>query len=205
MPFAPDDDYASYVDGRPRADGVRAFLESRHISLPEGQPDDPPDAATVNGLGNRKNDLRPGHDPRPTASALRRIGPLPGGGAAAGLRRAVVSASANCRRRAACRRHRDASSRSASTAPSRPSGTWPASRPPTPTWRPPGPGRHGRAGRGVRGRPRRGRVPGAAGRFGCSDRRRPGRPGRCPARHGRRRWWSADLAEPRCGPPRADG
>jgi beta-phosphoglucomutase family hydrolase len=57
--FAPftDRDYADYVDGRPRADGVRTFLESRDIHLPEGNPDDPPDAVTVNGLGNRKNDL----------------------------------------------------------------------------------------------------------------------------------------------------
>jgi beta-phosphoglucomutase family hydrolase len=50
-------DYAEYVDGRPRADGVREFLRSRGIELPEGAPDDPPDAETVNGLGNRKNHL----------------------------------------------------------------------------------------------------------------------------------------------------
>lgn len=55
-PFT-DDDYADYVDGKPRADGVRDFLESRSITLPEGDPDDPPDAETVNGLGNRKNNL----------------------------------------------------------------------------------------------------------------------------------------------------
>ncbi|WP_424187412.1 beta-phosphoglucomutase family hydrolase [Actinokineospora sp. G85] len=48
-------DYAAHVDGRPRADGVRAFLESRGIHLPEGAPDDPPDAETVNGVGNHKN------------------------------------------------------------------------------------------------------------------------------------------------------
>ncbi|WP_156758681.1 beta-phosphoglucomutase family hydrolase [Actinokineospora pegani] len=52
--FTPQD-YAAHVDGRPRADGVRAFLESRGIHLPEGAPDDPPDAATVNGVGNHKN------------------------------------------------------------------------------------------------------------------------------------------------------
>ena len=46
-----DRDYAEYVDGRPRADGVREFLRSRGITLPEGTPDDPPDAATVNGVG----------------------------------------------------------------------------------------------------------------------------------------------------------
>ncbi len=52
-----DQDYATYVDGRPRADGVREFLRSRGIELPEGTPDDPPDAPTVNGVGNRKNEL----------------------------------------------------------------------------------------------------------------------------------------------------
>ncbi|WP_370948325.1 HAD family hydrolase [Amycolatopsis sp. cg5] len=55
-PFT-DHDYAAYVDGKPRADGVRSFLAARTISLPEGEPDDGPDAMTVNGLGNRKNEL----------------------------------------------------------------------------------------------------------------------------------------------------
>jgi beta-phosphoglucomutase family hydrolase len=50
-------DYVEYVDGRPRADGVRTFLLSRKIQLPEGSPDDPPDAQTINGVGNRKNEL----------------------------------------------------------------------------------------------------------------------------------------------------
>jgi HAD superfamily hydrolase (TIGR01509 family) len=45
------------VDGKPRFDGVRDFLESRGIQLPEGSMDDPPEAETVGGLGNRKNDL----------------------------------------------------------------------------------------------------------------------------------------------------
>jgi len=52
-----DDDYNSYVDGRPRYDGVRSFLASRGIDLPEGEPSDPSTANTVHGLGNRKNDL----------------------------------------------------------------------------------------------------------------------------------------------------
>ena len=51
-----DADYFAHVDGRPRADGVRAFLESRGIDLPEGTPEDDPSADTVNGLGNRKNE-----------------------------------------------------------------------------------------------------------------------------------------------------
>lgn len=55
-PFT-DEDYATYVDGLPRLDGVRAFLASRDIEPPEGGPDDPPDAETVHGIGTRKNDL----------------------------------------------------------------------------------------------------------------------------------------------------
>jgi beta-phosphoglucomutase family hydrolase len=50
-------DYRLYVDGKPRFDGVRDFLISRGIQLPEGSMDDPPEAETVGGLGNRKNDL----------------------------------------------------------------------------------------------------------------------------------------------------
>ena len=56
-PFDIATDYRLYVDGKPRYDGVRDFLKSRGISLPEGSPDDPPQAETVDGLGNRKNDL----------------------------------------------------------------------------------------------------------------------------------------------------
>lgn len=88
-------DYEDFVDGKPRADGVRDFLASRHITLPEGGPDDPPDAVTVNGLGNRKNDLlrerirvdgvRVYDGSRHYLEAARD----------AGLRRVVVSSSAN--------------------------------------------------------------------------------------------------------------
>ena len=56
-PFDIATDYRLYVDGKPRFDGVRDFLTSRGIQLPEGTPDDPPQAETVSGLGNRKNDL----------------------------------------------------------------------------------------------------------------------------------------------------
>ena len=59
-PFVPFDDHADYerfVDGKKRADGTRSFLASRGIELPEGDPDDDPGAATVNGLGNRKNEI----------------------------------------------------------------------------------------------------------------------------------------------------
>jgi len=56
QPFT-DADYNEYVDGKPRRDGVRDFLASRDIQLSEGDPDDPPDADTVAGVGNRKNEL----------------------------------------------------------------------------------------------------------------------------------------------------
>jgi HAD superfamily hydrolase (TIGR01509 family) len=57
VPFDPVADYTRYVDGMPRYDGVRSFLAARGIELPEGDPDDPPGAETVRGLGNRKNEL----------------------------------------------------------------------------------------------------------------------------------------------------
>ncbi|TDP31191.1 HAD family hydrolase [Nocardia ignorata] len=53
-PFT-DDDYYNLVDGKPRIDGVRAVLSSRGLRLPDGTVDDLPEAATVHGLGNRKN------------------------------------------------------------------------------------------------------------------------------------------------------
>jgi len=56
-PFDLTADYPTYVDGKPRYDGVRSFLASRGLTLPEGEPDDPPGRETVMGLGNRKNDL----------------------------------------------------------------------------------------------------------------------------------------------------
>src|SRR6476619_2747278 len=56
-PFEIATDYRLYVDGKPRFDGVRDFLTSRGIQLPEGSSDDPPLAVTVGGLGNRKNEL----------------------------------------------------------------------------------------------------------------------------------------------------
>ena len=56
-PFQLATDYRLYVDGKPRFDGVRDFLTSRGIQLPEGSQNDPPQAETVGGLGNRKNEL----------------------------------------------------------------------------------------------------------------------------------------------------
>jgi beta-phosphoglucomutase family hydrolase len=96
-PFDPKHDYYLYVDGKARADGVRSFLASRHITLPEGSPEDPGSLETVRGVGNLKNTL--------LLRLLRERGVQPYEGSvkylraaeAAGLRRAVVSASANCR------------------------------------------------------------------------------------------------------------
>lgn len=54
VPFDPDADYHTYIDGRPRLDGVRTFLASRGITLPTGEPTDGPDAETVYGVAERK-------------------------------------------------------------------------------------------------------------------------------------------------------
>jgi alpha,alpha-trehalase len=56
-PFDSDTDYRAYVDGKPRYDGVRSFLQARGIDLPEGDPSDPPERETVCGIGNRKNEV----------------------------------------------------------------------------------------------------------------------------------------------------
>ncbi|HEY2320397.1 MAG TPA: beta-phosphoglucomutase family hydrolase [Solirubrobacteraceae bacterium] len=95
--FDIEHDYEEYVDGKPRYDGVRSFLQSRQIELPEGSSSDPPDAETVRGLGNRKNEL--------VLKLIRDQGVEVYEGSVryvkaardAGLRRAVVSSSANTR------------------------------------------------------------------------------------------------------------
>lgn len=96
-PFDPIADYDRYVDGRPRYEGVRAFLESRTIELPQGSPDDPPGADTIDGLGNRKNELLLAllHDKGVQAfpGSVRYVNAA----VADGVRRAVVSSSTNCR------------------------------------------------------------------------------------------------------------
>ena len=88
-------DYNRYVDGKHRADGVRGFLASRGITLPEGGPDDPPDAATVQAIATRKNEMvlreldENGVEIYPgSVRYLRAVKD-------AGLRTAVVTASAN--------------------------------------------------------------------------------------------------------------
>jgi beta-phosphoglucomutase family hydrolase len=97
VPFDPAGDYKTYIDGRLRYDGVRTFLASRGIELPEGDANDPPAAETVSGLGNRKNEL--------VLALIRSRGVETFPGAVqyvsaardAGLHRAVVSASKNTR------------------------------------------------------------------------------------------------------------
>lgn len=95
IPFDRDGDYHAYLAQRPRLDGVRAFLASRSISLPEGGPDDPPDAKTVHGLANRKTRALQRHFASEGVAAY--IGSRCYLEAAhlVGIRRAVVSASAN--------------------------------------------------------------------------------------------------------------
>jgi beta-phosphoglucomutase family hydrolase len=97
VPFDPVKDYDDYVDGKPREDGTRDFLAARHITVPEGTKDDSPDAQTIHGLSNRKNEI--------LLAMIRSEGVDAYEGSVryvravrdAGLRRAVVSSSANCR------------------------------------------------------------------------------------------------------------
>ncbi|MFF5296928.1 beta-phosphoglucomutase family hydrolase [Paractinoplanes globisporus] len=100
LPFVPFDsgaDYHDYVDGRPRADGVRTFLASRGITLPEGSPDDGPDQQTVNGIGNKKNVLVLQKIKEGAVQVYEGSVEYLKAARDAGLRRAVVSASANCK------------------------------------------------------------------------------------------------------------
>jgi beta-phosphoglucomutase family hydrolase len=96
VPFDTGTDYLTYVDGRPREDGVRLFLASRGITLSEGSEDDPDDADTVAALSRRKDGmflqalLQVGAEPLPMAKELlRELRHL-------GIGTAVVSSSRNC-------------------------------------------------------------------------------------------------------------
>ncbi len=98
-PFEPFDevkDYEQYVDGKPRADGVRSFLMARGIDLPEGSPEDPPTAETVQGVGNAKNaafnDVLRAQGVERYEGSVRYLETA----RAAGLRTGVVTSSANC-------------------------------------------------------------------------------------------------------------
>ncbi len=97
VPFDSHDDYNRYVDGLPRYDGVRTFLESRDIHLEEGEPDAQPASETIRGLGNRKNELvlqlikEKGVDPyEGSVRYVKAVGET-------GLTSAVVSSSTNCK------------------------------------------------------------------------------------------------------------
>lgn len=96
VPFDSGSDYLKYVDGRQRADGVRTFLASRGIELPEGTPDDATDAETVNGIGNRKNVLVLKHIAEGKVKVYDGSVTYLHAVRDAGMRTAVVSASANC-------------------------------------------------------------------------------------------------------------
>jgi beta-phosphoglucomutase family hydrolase len=95
--FALPDDYDTYVDGKPRQDGVESFLESRGIELPTGSPQDSPDEETIYGLGLRKNDivlkLIDDEGVEPYEGSVRYVEAARD----AGLHRAVVSSSTNCK------------------------------------------------------------------------------------------------------------
>lgn len=98
QPLELDADYDKYMDGMPRFEGVRNFLRSRNITLPEGGPDDGPDSETVHGLGMRKNALflklldKEGVTVYPdTAEMVRKWKQR-------GVRLAVISSSRNCKR-----------------------------------------------------------------------------------------------------------
>ena len=95
VPFRIDTDYPKYIDGIPRLDGIRNFLKSRGISLPEGGPEDSPETETIWGLGNRKNRyfqelIKQKVEVFPDAIAWIKLK------RAAGYRVAIISASKNC-------------------------------------------------------------------------------------------------------------
>jgi beta-phosphoglucomutase family hydrolase len=95
-PFDLNSDYENYVDGKTREDGVRSFLASRDINLPEGGPDDEPGTETVYGVGQAKQGafmaLLEEHGPQVYEGSVRYVRAA----RAAGLKCAVVTSSANC-------------------------------------------------------------------------------------------------------------
>jgi HAD superfamily hydrolase (TIGR01509 family) len=96
-PFDPVADYDEYVDGKPRYDGVRSFLTARGIDLPKGEESDPPAMETVHGLGNRKNEIVQHMIHEQGVEAYDGSVRYVRAARDAGLKRAVVSSSANCR------------------------------------------------------------------------------------------------------------
>jgi beta-phosphoglucomutase family hydrolase len=96
-PFDIRADYLAHVDGRPRLDGVRTFLASRGISLPEGGAGDEPGAATVHGLGRAKDALFVKEIDEHGVAAFPSTVALLHELRRRGCRTAVVSASRHCR------------------------------------------------------------------------------------------------------------
>lgn len=94
-PFDIARDYGLYVDGKPRQDGVRDFLASRGIELPEGTPDDPPEVDTIHGVGKRKNVLVLKLIEERGVDVYEGSVEFVDAARAAGLKTAVVSSSAN--------------------------------------------------------------------------------------------------------------
>jgi alpha,alpha-trehalase len=95
--FDIEKDYQDYVDGKPRYDGVKSFLASRHINLPYGDPDDPPAKVTICGLGNRKNYAFNSLVKHEGVKAFDSTITFIKKGRDAGLRFALISASRNAR------------------------------------------------------------------------------------------------------------
>ncbi len=95
--FDPVGDYDAFVDGKPRYEGVRSFLQARDIELPEGHRGDAAGADTIDGLGNRKNEIVLGMIRDRGVEAYEGSVRYVRAAQAAGLGRAVVSSSANCR------------------------------------------------------------------------------------------------------------
>ena len=95
IPFDRGADYRAYIDGRPRLEGVHAFLDSRGIRLPEGRLDDPPRADTACGLAKRKGEALARGMQQRGVTALPGVRRYLEAAGHAGLKRAVVSASAS--------------------------------------------------------------------------------------------------------------
>ena len=97
QPFDIAADYTAYVDGKSREDGIRSFLGSRGIVIPDGEPDDSPEASTVHGLGTRKNalvlEIMEEQGVEPYEGSVRYVEAV----REQGLPCAVVSSSRNCK------------------------------------------------------------------------------------------------------------
>ncbi|HDQ46222.1 MAG TPA: trehalose-phosphatase [bacterium] len=96
QPFDIDTDYRLYVDGKPRTDGVKHFLDSRAVDLPDGHPDDAHGVESIHGLGNQKNDYFLKHIEAHGAQVYRSTINLIRGLKKHGFKTAIISSSKNC-------------------------------------------------------------------------------------------------------------